>query len=377
MNIGILKEDTRYERRVALTPAAVLSLVENEHSVYIEQNAGFAARFKDEEYEKVGARIVYTSDEVFGRSEILLKISPLAEMECSKLSEGQVLFSFLHLAISRNTILKSLLEKGICSIGYELIEDEKGNLPVLQEMSEIAGMMSIQIAARYLESTNNGRGIVLGGITGIPPATVVVLGAGTVGSAAVRMAIGAGAEVIVLDKDLNRLRILENRFNYRITTGIANYYNIKKALQFADVVVGAVLLKGERAPHLITEDIVKQMKAGSIIVDVSIDQGGCVATSHPTTFENPTFIVHDVIHYCVPNIPASVARTATYGLTNALLPYVLEIAEKGIDRALHENIGLSRGLCTFNELCTNEAIARRFDVQHFDIHSLLNKENVL
>jgi alanine dehydrogenase len=369
--IGILKEDSLRERRVALTPAGVRSLVHAGSQVYIEKEAGLASHFSDEEYQGVGAKIVYTSDEVYGRSEFLLKVSSPQEADCERLIESQSLVSFLHLAVARTKTMELLLRKRICALGYELIEDKDGDLPILQVMSEIAGQMSIHVAARFLESRHEGRGIVMGGITGIPPATVVIIGAGTVGQAAARMALGAGAEVIVLDKDLRRLRSLEHQFDYRIISSIANEYNIEKAVQFADVVVGAVLIKAERAPHIVTKEMVQRMKPGSIIIDVSIDQGGCIETSRPTTLENPTYVLHDVIHYCVPNIPANVARTATYGLTNAFLPYLLEIAQKGFDRAIRENEGLARGVCTYNGVCTNDAIARRFELQSRDIQSLL------
>ena len=362
MNIGILKEDPNHERRVVLTPAGVQALVGAGNQLFIERDAGNASHFSNEEYAALGAKIVYTSDEVFGRSELLLKISPPTESDCQRLVDHQTLFTFLHLAVARTKVMEMLLRKRICAVGYELIEDVHGDLPILQVMSEIAGHMSIQIAARFLESSNNGRGIVLGGITGVPPATVVIIGAGTVGTAAARMAMGAGAEIIVLDIELSRLRALEQRFNYGVITAVTNEYNLKKALQFADVVIGAVLIKGERAPHLITEAMVQKMKPGSIIIDVSIDQGGCVATSRPTTLENPTYLLHNVIHYCVPNIAANVARTATYGLTNALLPSLLEITRNGIGRALQEHPGLGHGVCTYNGECTKEVIARRFEL---------------
>jgi len=362
MNIGILKEPPARERRVALTPAGVQALVGGGNQVFVERDAGVASHFSNEEYQSVGGTIVYTSDEVFGRSNILLKISSPTQDECQRLVESQTLFSFLHLAIAKTTVMKSLLSRRVCAIGYELIEDGDGNLPILQVMSEIAGQMSSQIAARFLESNNNGRGIVLGGITGIPPATVVIIGAGAVGGAAARMALAAGAEVIILDKELSRLRTLEQRFNYRVITSLANEYNLKKALRFADVVVGAVLIKGERAPHLVTEEMVRSMKPGSLIIDVSIDQGGCIATSRPTTLDNPTYVLHDVIHYCVPNIPANVARTATHGLTNALLPYLLALAHDGVDQAIASNSGLAKGVCTYDGECTNEAIAKRFEM---------------
>jgi alanine dehydrogenase len=371
VNIGILKEDPKHERRVVLTPAGVQALVSAGNQVFVERDAGTASHFSDEDYSAVGAHIVYTSDEVFGRSELLLKISPPNEADCQRLIENQTLFTFLHLAVAKTKVMEALLRKRITAVGYELIEDAHGDLPILQTMSEIAGQMSIQIAARFLESSNNGRGIILGGITGVPPATVVILGAGTVGTAAARMAMGAGAEIIVLDIELSRLRAIEQRFNNGIITAVANEYNLRKALQFADVVIGAVLNKAERAPHLVTEAMVQKMKAGSIIMDISIDQGGCVATSRPTTLENPTYLLHNVIHYCVPNIAANVARTATYGLTNALLPSLLEIARKGTGPALLENKGLSRGVCTYAGECTKEAIARRFELPSAPLESLI------
>ncbi len=372
MNIGILSEDPRRERRVALTPAGVQTLASGGHQVFIQKNAGEASHFSDEKYQAVGAHIVYSNDEVFGRSNLLLKISSLTENDCQKLVDGQSVFCFLHLAVSPTRVFEQLLQKRICAFGYELIEDESGNVPISQIMGEIAGQMTLNIAARFLESHNNGRGIVMGGITGIPPATVVIIGAGTVGQAAARMALGTGAEVIVLDKDINKLRALENRFNYRVVTYVANEYNLRKALQFADVVIGAILIKAERAPHVISEDMVASMKPGSIIIDASIDQGGCCATSRPTTLESPTYVWHDVIHYCVPNMPANVARTATYGLTNALLPYLQLITLKGVDGALQENAGLAKGVCTFKGMCTRGEIARRFEVNACEVSKLLS-----
>jgi len=373
MNIGLFREDPIRERRVALTPAGVQTLVSTGNQVYMEKNAGVGAHFSNEEYEAVGAKIVYTSDEVFGRSQMLLKISPPKVEDCEQLSDSQILFSFLHLPIAKPRTIELLREKNICAIGYELIEDVNGEMPILQVMSEIAGQMSVNIAAQYLESSVNGRGIVMGGITGIPPATVLILGAGTVGQTAARIAFGIGAEVIVLDKDLSRMRTLACRLEHRIATAVANEYNIKKALQRADVVIGAVLIKAERAPHIITEEMVKSMKPGSILIDVSIDQGGCCATSRPTTIENPTYVHNDVIHYCVPNMTANVARTATYGLTNTLLPYLTQITEYGIESVLSTHTGIEKGVCIFKGSCVNDSIARRFGIDYVDLYSLINK----
>jgi alanine dehydrogenase len=371
MNIGIPKEQTSRERRVALNPAGVQSLVEAGHAVFLEAGAGALARYSDEEYERVGAKIVYTANEVFKRASIVLKVSPPTLEEYSLVTDSQILISFLHLPVAKKDAVDLLLEKKVCAIGYELIEAEDGNLPILQVMSEIAGQMAIHIAAHYLQSGDDGRGVLLGRIPGIAPATVVIIGAGTVGRTSARVAIGSGAEVTVLDNDLARLRELENIFHHQVATRVATRYNIGRAVQFADVVIGAVLLKGEKAPHLVTEEMVKSMKPRSVILDISIDQGGCVETSRPTTLENPVFLRHGVIHYCVPNIPASVARTATNGLTNALLPYVLEIADHGLESALHRNRGLRRGVCTYDGSCTNPGIAKLFGLEVRKISDLL------
>jgi len=371
MNFGIVREHPARERRVALTPAGVQALVDAGQTIYVERGAGELARFADEDYLEVGAKIVYTPEEVYGRSDIVLKVSPPADEDVLRLREGSVLFSFLHMAVAPRRVVELLLERQVTTIGYELIEMDDGNLPILQAMSEIAGQMSIPIAARYLETGQDGRGILLGGIPGVPPAAVVILGAGVVGRAAARTALGMGAQVIVLDRDLARLRRVDELLNHHVTTAAANSFNIRRGVQFADVFIGAVLIKGERAPHLVTEEMVKSMKPGAVIIDVSIDQGGCVETSHPTTLESPTFVKHGVIHYCVPNIPATVARTATYGLTNTLLPYMLEIAEKGIREALQTNQDIARGVCTYRGYCTMENIAHRFDVPHHHLNDLL------
>lgn len=363
MRIGILKETHFEEKRVALTPAGVKLLVDHGHQVFVEKDAGLQSRFTNEDYEKVGANIVYSSDEAINRAELVLKVAPFTEEEALKLNAEQIVFSFLHLFMRRK-ILEIFLQKKVTSIGFELVEDADGNLPILSVMSEIAGQMSIQIAARYLEKNFDiSRGMLLGGIPGVAPAAVVVLGAGTVGTNAARTALGVGAQVIVLDKDLNKLKRLENLLGKSVTTVVLNPYTIERAVKFADVLIGAVLIKGEKTPHIVTEQMVKSMKPGSVIIDVSIDQGGCVETSRPTTISNPVYIQHNVIHYCVPNIPALVSRTASYGLNNAIIDYVLQIAEHGIEEALKSNDGLSRGVCTYAGNCTNETLAELFDIE--------------
>lgn len=371
MNFGILKEEAPSERRVALAPAGVQSLTKMDHVVYVEHHAGSQALFSDEEYREAGAVICYTSEEVINRSDIILKISHPTTEFIGRLGSGQTVFSFLHLAVSQRRNVEALLERKVTAVAYELIEDPQGDLTILQVMSEIAGQQSIQVAAHFLQAREGGRGILLGNIPGVPPASVVVLGAGTVGTTATRVAVGLGADVTVLDNDLGRLRNLCSPNALRVNTWVANSYNVARAVRYADVVIGAVLLKGEKAPHLVTEDMVRQMKVGSIIIDVSVDQGGCVETSRPTTLEDPVFIRHGVVHYCVPNMTAAVPRTATSGLTNAVLPYLLEIGQSGIIEGLRANPGLGKGVCTYAGACTHGGVARALDLKVRELSALL------
>ncbi len=368
MRFGIPKETLYEEKRVALAPAGVDALVRAGHTVYIQSGAGEGSHFSDEEYRKTGAQIVYSAEEAFARGEVIVKVAPLSEAESDMLQDNQTLFSFLHLAVGKRKIIDNLIRKKITAIGYELIEEED-RLPVLHSMSEIAGQLAIQVAERQLESfSKGGRGILLGGITGVAPAAVVIIGAGVVGISAARAALGRGAQVIMIDKDLNRLRQVDINFKKRVTTVMANPYTITRGVKFADVLIGAVLIKGEKAPHIVTEEMVKQMKKGAVIVDVSIDQGGCVETSHITTLSDPIYVKHDVIHYCVPNMPAIVSRTASYGLNNASLGYIQEIAEHGLSNALLGNSGLAKGVCTYNGYCCNESIANSFNLEYRRLH---------
>lgn len=372
MTIGVLKEESPAERRVALTPAGVQALVASGQSVYVQHEAGLQILFPDEEYQKAGAIISYSGQEIINRSEIVLKISPPNEFELALLGKGQSLFSFLHLAVSQKKVLEALLDHHVTSVGYELIENDRKDLAVLQVMSEIAGQLSIQVAGHFLQSRQGGRGILLGNVPGVAPASLVILGAGTVGKTAARVALGLGAEVTVLDNDLSRLRDLHNAFPIKINTATATAYNVEHSVQFADAVIGAVLLKGERTPHLVSEAMVKKMKMGSIIIDISIDQGGCIETSRPTTLDDPVFTRHGVVHYCVPNMTAAVPRTASVGLTNALLAYLLEIALLGMPQALQQNRGLAVGVCTYQGACTNVAVAKIFDLKSKKLSMLLS-----
>lgn len=368
MRIGIPKETILEEKRVALAPAGVDTLVKSGHTVFIQKGAGDESHFTDEQYLKVGANIVYSMEEVYQRAEMIVKIAPLTETEVDVLEENQIVFSFLHLAISKKNIIQKLLDKKITAVAYELIE-KNDELPVLQSMSEIAGQLAVQMGERFLESDMQiGRGVLMGGITGVAPAAVVILGAGVVGTNAARAALGRGAQVIVLDKDLARLRRLENTVSQNITTVVANPYTIARGVKFADLLIGAIQMKGEKIPTVVTAEMVKSMKKGAVIVDVSIDQGGCVETSRPTSISNPIFIEHDIIHFCVPNMPAIVSRTASYGLTNASIPYVLEIADNGFQNAVLGNSGFAKGVCTFNGSCTNETVAEIFGVDFRRLH---------
>jgi len=368
MRIGIPKETVLEEKRVAIAPAGVDALVKDGHTVFIQTNAGIDSHFSDEEYRQVGANVVYTVEEVYQRAELIAKIAPLTEVEAGMLQEDQIIFSFLHLAIGKKTIIDELCKKKITAISYELIESNN-ELPVLESMSEIAGQLAIQLGERFMASdVPNSRGILMGGITGVAPAAVVILGAGVVGFNSARAALARGAHVIVLDKDLQRLRKIENHFGKNITTVVANPYTIARGCRFADLFIGAVLIKGEKAPHLVTEEMVKSMKKGAVLMDVSIDQGGVVETSRPTTISDPIFVEHDVIHCCIPNMPALVSRTASYGLTNASIDYILNIADNGLTNALLSDTGLAKGVCTYNGFCSNEALAEKFGIEYRRLH---------
>jgi len=346
MRIGIIKETDYEEKRVALTPGGVKCLIEHGNEIYVEKDAGLQSHFRDQEFEKVGAKIVYSGEEAINRSEFIVKVSSITEDEARILNPGQIIFSSLFLFMKKK-LVEIFLEKKITSIGFELVENDRGELPILIAMSEIAGQMSVQIAARCLENHNNiSRGILLGGITGVVPASIVILGAGTVGFNAARAAIGLGAQVVILDKDIQKLRRVEDIISNQVTTIALNPYTVERAVKFADVLIGAVSIKGEAAPQIVSKELVKTMKTGAVIVDVSIDQGGCVETSSPTTISNPTFILDDVIHYCVPNIPAMVSRTASFSLNNIIVDYIIEIGKHGLENALKKNPGLAKGVCT-------------------------------
>lgn len=355
MIIGVPRETWRDERRVALTPAGVNALQRAGHRVVVQADAGDASGFAARDFADAGGEVKYSTEEVFGRADLVVKVMPPTVAECQWLPADSVVFSFVQMGIASAEVLTALQKRQITAVGLELIEDEDNNLPVLVAMSEIAGMLLPQIAGRYLQSHEGGRGVLLGGVAGIPASNVVILGAGMLGSTAARSFLGAGAHVIVLDADIRRLRRLEALSFKMISTAMATPYNIDRYIQFADVLVGAVFIHGKKTPHLVTEKQVAKMRERSLILDVSIDQGGCIATSRPTTHSDPVFVRDGIIHYCVPNIPSSVARTASHALNNVVLPYVTAVADSGFaafrdDLTLRRGVYLYRGKCTLPEM---------------------------
>lgn len=343
MKIGIPREIKDKEYRVAITPSGVQALTSRGHEVIIEKNAGVDSTFSNEDYEEVGAKILDTAQEIFAQADMILKVKEPQQSECEMLREGQVIFTYLHLAASRE-LTEGLMKSKCTAIAYETIQGPNGTLPLLTPMSEIAGRMSVQIGAQYLEKRNGGRGVLLGGVSGVPSANVVIIGGGVTGTQAAKVALGMGAFVTILDRNIDRLRYLDDILEGRFETVASDIGSISRSVAYADLLIGSVLIPGAKTPTLVTEDMVKTMREGSVIVDISVDQGGCVETIHPTSHSEPTYIKHGVIHYGVTNMPGAVPRTSTYALTNATLPYVLELAEKGYERALKENPLLADGL---------------------------------
>jgi len=344
MDIGIPRDLGADERRVALTPAGVRQLVLAGHRVHVEGGAGEGCHYTDADYHAAGGIVVFDPEEAFRRADLVVKVGRPAPHEVEWLRGGQTVTGFLHLATAAVGTVRALLDRRVTAIGYEVIEDEAGRLPVLTAMSELAGPLAIQVAAHLLESWQGGRGVLLGGVPGIPPATVVILGAGTVGAAAARTALGAGAHVVLLDADVDRLREASDRLGGRCTTLLADEAQVERAAAFADALIGAVLVHGQRTPVMVTRRMVAGMKPGSVIVDVAIDQGGCIETSRPTTLSDPTYREAGVIHYCVPNMTAAIARTAAQVLNNAALPFIRAIGDLGIEQALRSVGPLGRGV---------------------------------
>ncbi len=361
MIIGVPREIKQDEYRVSMTPAGVHDLVADGHSVLMEDGAGEGSGLPNQLYEEQGAKITDRND-IFARSEMIVKVKEPLPEEFDLLREGQILYTYLHLAPAPE-LTRALLERKVIGIAYETVQLPDNSLPLLIPMSEVAGRMSIHEGSKYLERENKGRGILLGGVPGVDSGHVVIIGGGIVGANAAKMAIGTGASVTLLDVNLNRLRYLDDIYAGRLKTLMSNRVNIEESLKSADLVIGAVLIPGARAPKLITREMISLMMPGSVIVDVGIDQGGVMETSRPTTHSDPIYLVDDVVHYCVANMPGAVARTSTFALTNATFPYALELARKGYRRAFQENPSLAKGLNVFDGQVTYPAVAEALDME--------------
>ncbi len=357
MRIGVPKEIKNHEYRVGLTPASVAELSAQGHEVWIETQAGAAIGFADENYREAGAQIAKGADEVFQQAQLIVKVKEPLAVERAKLRAQHTLFTYLHLAPDRPQT-EELMASGATCIAYETVTDAQGRLPLLAPMSEVAGRMSIQAGAGCLEKARGGRGVLLGGVPGVAPGKVVILGGGVVGSHALAMAVGLGADVTVLDRNVDALRRLDAQYGNRITTLYSTRAALREQVLAADLVIGGVLIPGAAAPKLITADMVRQMKAGAVLVDVAIDQGGCAETSRATTHAEPTYVVDEVVHYCVANMPGAVARTSTQALNNATLPFVIALAQKGTHRALEEDPHLLAGLNVAGGVITCESVAQ-------------------
>ncbi|HEX2908337.1 MAG TPA: alanine dehydrogenase [Phototrophicaceae bacterium] len=371
MIIGIPKEIKDNEYRVSLPPNGVRELVRHKHQVIVQAGAGVGSAFSDEEYVKAGATILHTAEEVWTRAEMVVKVKEPMPDEYGYLRDNLILFTYLHLAADERQT-RALIDSGITALAYETVED-KGHLPLLQPMSEVAGRMATQIAAHYMEKPEGGRGILMGGIPGVKPAHVVILGAGTVGTHAATMALGMGARVTLLDVNLDRLRYIDEVMSGkgRLTTLASNETNIADAITTADAVIGGVLVTGARAPRLITRDMLSLMLKGSVIVDVAVDQGGCVETTRPTTHSSPTYFVDGVLHYGVANMPGAVPRTSSFGLANATLKYIMKVADTGVRNALHSDPGLTKGLNVYQGKITHPAVAETFNLPLVDPEAVL------
>jgi alanine dehydrogenase len=356
MIIGVPKEVKDNESRVGITPAGVKALVEAGHKVLIEHDAGALSAMPDDEYQADGAEIVGSAYDVWRLADMIVKVKEPVETEYRHFRDGLILFTYLHLA-PLPELTNALLEKKVTGIAYETVRDRTGALPLLTPMSEVAGRMSVQVGAAYLEKEHGGRGVLLGGVPGVPPGNVCILGGGVVGTNAAKIALGMGARVTLIDLNLNRLRELDDIFGGRLLTVASNSYNIQRAASQADLLIGGVLIPGAAAPKIVTRAMVSKMKKGAVIVDVAIDQGGCIETAHPTTHSDPSYLVDGVVHYCVTNMPAAVPNTSTLALTNATFPYVLKLAQKGAQAAISEDNGIAEGVNTFNGVLTYGAVA--------------------
>ena len=370
MKIGTVKEIKRFEYRVGLTPMNVKEYINNGHEVYVQTGAGAGSSFSSEEYAAAGATILSTAQEVWAACDMIVKVKEPLPDEYPLIKENQIIYTYLHLAASL-PLTEALLASKAKAIAYETIEDATGGLPLLRPMSEIAGKLSIQAGARCLEKPMGGRGVLLGGAAGVKKAECVIIGAGTVGTSALKMALGLGANVTIIDKNIERLAYLDDVFGSRIQTIFSTATAIAEALAKADLVIGAVLVPGAKAPKLVKREHLKIMKTGAVIVDVAVDQGGCCETTTPTYHDSPTFVVDDIVHYCVANMPGAVSQTSTFALTNATLDYGIKIANKGLETAVGDDDGLKLGVNCYNGYLTCKEVAQAFDMEYTPLDNLL------
>ena len=370
MIVGLPKEIKDNEYRVGLTPAGARALTDAGHTVLVEKGAGDGSGFDDGLYGRAGATIIDCADDVWSSGDMIVKVKEPIEPEYPRMREGQLLFTYLHLAPDKK-LTDELLARKVSGVAYETITDRRGSLPLLTPMSEVAGRMAIQVGAHYLEKMSGGRGILLGGVPGVPAARVVIIGGGVVGTNAAKIAVGMGAHVTIIDNNLDRLRELDDIFLSKISTLASSAYMIHDATSQADLIVGAVLVPGAAAPRLVTRSMLKDVQNGAVIVDVAVDQGGCIETTHPTTHSNPTFYVEGVLHYCVANMPGAVPRTSTFALTNATLPYALKLANHGLKDAIAGDAGLKAGVNTYAGHLTYEAVAVAQEREYTPLDDLL------
>lgn len=371
MVVGIPKEIKSNENRIAITPGGVIELTKRGHEVFIQSDAGLGSGFTNEQYKTAGAKIHDTIEEVYATAEMIIKVKEPIEPEYELIKKDQLLFTYFHFASSQQLTEAMIKNEAIC-LAYETVEKSDRTLPLLIPMSEVAGRMAIQEGAKYLEKPQQGRGILLGGVPGVRPAKVLILGGGIVGTNAAKIASGMGADVTIMDISLPRLRYLDDIMPANVSTFMSSEYNIRELITTHDLIIGAVLIPGAKAPHLITRDMLQYMRPGTVLVDVAVDQGGCIETCEPTTHDNPTFIIEDIVHYCVANMPGAVPYTSTLALTNATLPYAIELANKGWKKACVENEELKKGLNIVSGKVVYHGVAEAFGLEYTDVESFLN-----
>jgi alanine dehydrogenase len=370
MIIGVPKEIKNNENRVALTPAGTQELVKRGHQVYVQQTAGIGSGFSDDEYIRAGAKTLADAKEVFAKAEMIMKVKEPVESEYGLIRKDQLVFTYFHFA-SYEPLAKAMISSGAVCLAYETVERDDKSLPLLIPMSEVAGRMAIQEGAKYLEKPLKGRGILLGGVPGVRPAKVLILGGGVVGTNAAKIAAGMGADVTIMDVNINRLRYLDDVMPKNVHTIVSNEYTIRDIIRDTDLIIGGVLVPGAKAPKLITRDMLKSMRPGTVLVDVAVDQGGCIETCRPTTHEDPTYIIDDVVHYCVANMPGAVPYTSTLALTNATLPYAIRLAKEGWKKACQDHMDLRNGLNIINGHVVYKAVADAFGLAYTDVSAFL------